>query len=217
MKPNILAILLMIGIAITACNNNEPETRTEKVNPKQLISAFNAYKAEKDSSFRFARWSPLTDSAKVHFMGLSYFEYDPSWRYEGPIHRYKNPDSILIMGTRHGKGRNDLRPALKYGYFAFERDGKEYRLEIIKILPSGPGGKPHLFLGFWDETSGRETYAGGRYIEMRKSGENRYIVDFNYAYNPFCAYNHEYSCAIPPLENRLDIAVNAGEKNYSAH
>ena len=211
-----MVFIFIIGI-LFSCQTKQQKPTYSQQQIDSLQTEFAKYKAEKDSSFLNASWSPLLDSDKVDFKGLHYFPYDPTWRFVGPIHTYDNPDSILIVGTKHGKGRNDLRPALKFGYFAFEREGKQYRLEIIKILPRKPGGEAYLFLGFWDETSGKQTYPGGRYIEMEKTAKNNYVVDFNYAYNPYCAYNPRYSCAIPPLENRLAVAVRAGEKIYKEH
>ncbi len=212
----ILKILISIAVLFSCQTKKQDATYSQK-EIDSLRTAFTKYKADKDSSFLHASWSPLIDNDKTEFKGLNYFPYDPTWRFVGPIHMYDNPDSISIMGSQHGKGRNDLRPALKYGYFSFNRQGKKYSLEIIKILPQKAGSKGYLFLGFWDKTSGKETYPGGRYINMQKTGENRYVVDFNYAYNPFCAYNHRYSCAIPPLENRLAVSVRAGEKMYKEH
>jgi len=211
------AVTLLIIITIWACQKNKQETTYSQKEIDSLRTAFAKYKAKKDSSFLYASWSPLLDGDKQSFKGLHYFPYDPTWRFIGPIHEYDNPDSILIVGSKHGKGRNDLRPAIKFGYFSFERDGIKNKLEIIKIFPRKPEGDDYLFLGFWDDTCGRETYPGGRYIEMKKIGESKYIVDFNYAYNPYCAYNPKYSCAIPPLENRLSVAVRAGEKIYKEH
>ena len=204
-------LLLSIAVLIISCQNAAPERTYSQAQIDSLQKVFNQYKQEKDREFKEADWSPLTPEDKRTFRHLNYFPYDISWRFEGPIHLYRKMDSITVLGTRSG----DVRPALRYGYFEFRKDGKTYRLEIIKILPQRPGRKAHLFLGFWDETSGKETYAGGRYIDLEENKENHYVVDFNFAYNPYCAYSHRYSCAIPPLENRLLVAVTAGEKNYS--
>ena len=87
----------------------------------------------------------------------------------------------------------------------------------MKFPPHKKGAKSHLFLGFWDNTSGNETYGGGRYLDINENPENYYVIDFNYAYNPYCAYNHRYTCAVPPLQNRLSVAIKAGEKKYKEH
>ncbi len=209
MKKKIFLLVLATLVSFSCQKSNNTKSYSQE-EVDSLKKAFEQYKQEKDNAFKTEDWSPLTQQDREKFGHLNYFPYDISWRFEGPIHRYERMESITILGTRSG----DVRPALRYGYFEFIKNGKPYRLEIIKILPGRPGESAHLFLGFWDETSGSETYAGGRYIDLIESGENQYVVDFNYAYNPYCAYSHRYSCAIPPLENRLPIAVTAGEKNY---
>jgi uncharacterized protein (DUF1684 family) len=201
----VISVLLIVGC--------QQKKASESAGVKQWQAACLKNRAETDSLFKYADWSPIPPEERASFTHLNYFKYDPSWRLILTLHRYPHPDSITIMGTKSG----DLRPALRYGYFEFERDGKKCKLEVIKILPHGKYRDTHLFLGFWDETSGKETYPGGRYIDLQKLPNGKYLVDFNYAYNPYCAYSHRYSCAIPPMENRLPVAVRAGEKKYENH
>ncbi len=206
-------ILLALGFALvcTACQSKNKDTTKAQV--RQWQKEWLAHRATTDSLFKTADWSPIPPDQRATFKHLQYFDYDPSWRLVLTLHRYPHPDTITVMGTKSG----DLRPALRYGYFEFLREGKTYKLDVIKILPHGRYKNSHLFLGFWDATSGNETYPGGRYIDLEPLGQERYLVDFNYAYNPYCAYSHRYSCAIPPLQNRLPIAVRAGEKKYKNH
>jgi uncharacterized protein (DUF1684 family) len=204
----ILAVFL-----ITSCTKTNSGKNYTKVQIDSLSQAFQTFSQNKNTEFKTTDWSPLTEQDKAYFEALDYFPYDVSFRFEGPIILNTVQDSITILGTRDG----DVRPALKYGYFEFTRNGKNYKLDVIKILPKNPSGQSHLFLGFWDETSGEETYGGGRYVEPEPAGENNYIIDFNYAYNPYCAYSNRYSCAIPPLTNRLDLKLTCGEKKYKEH
>ncbi|NOX88511.1 MAG: DUF1684 domain-containing protein [Calditrichaeota bacterium] len=207
---NVLLITLFILLIIVGCKQ---KNSTAEKNGQTLKSEWLKFRAENDSLFKYADWSPLTEEDRKNFTGLEYFDYDSSWRFTLTLHVYPNPESITITGTKKG----DFRPALRYGYFEFSPNGVPCRLEVLKILPQSPAEKAHLFLGFWDETSGKETYGGGRYIDLKPVGENRFIVDFNYAYNPYCAYSDRYSCAIPPLSNRLPVAVRVGEKKYGNH
>lgn len=195
------------------CTNSKKDKIYTQAEVDSLIFAFDDYIQNKDNDFKTAQWSPLTDHDKLSFEGLHYYPYDISFRFEGPIIPYTVQDSLTIMGSKAG----DLRPAIKYGFFEFEKDQQDYRLDIIKILPREPRGQSHLFLGFWDETSDNETYGGGRYVELEQGTDNRYIVDFNFAYNPYCAYSERYSCAIPPLNNRLTFKLTCGEKKYREH
>lgn len=169
-------------------------------------------RAQKDSLFKFSQWTPIPPGELVHFRGLNYYPIDLAYRFEGPIVKYNPMERDTIMGTG-----GDLRPALKYGYFQFNFQGKTYQLQVYKILDENPAHDKFLFLGFTDETNGTETYGGGRYIDIVENEQNHYIVDFNLAYNPYCAYNPKYSCAVPPAENHLPFPVRAGEKLFKQH
>jgi len=203
-------LLLMSGLS---CNKTPVPKTYSAAQKDSLVRAFQRHLRQIEYDFKHAEWSPLTEEDKAAFEHLNYFPYDPSWRFEGPIHIYKEPQATKVLGTKSG----DIRPALRYGYFEFQKNGRRYRLQVLKILPAKPGRTAHLFMGFWDKTSGKETYGGGRYIDIDENEQNHYVVDFNYAYNPYCAYSHRYSCAIPPLENRLELAVTAGEKKFTTH
>jgi len=205
--------LLFIFLFSHSCSTDKPGQPYNQNTIDSLQSAFIEHTTAKDNEFKTADWSPLTAEDKIAFTGLKYFPYDPSFRFEGPIIKYTNPDSITILGSREG----DVRSALKFGYFEFEKKDQKHRLEIIKILPRREGADEHLFLGFWDATSDLETYAGGRYLDIKENQKNHYIIDFNYAYNPYCAYSDRYSCAIPILESRLSIAITCGEKIFKKH
>jgi len=202
--------LLFGFIILLSCQS---ETKKQSYSPEQIDSLknnFSVHLSQIEQEFKTEDWSPLTAEDKASFTHLNYYFYDISWRYEGPLHLYKTPDSLAIQGSKEG----DIRPAIKYGYFEFEKNEQKHQLQIIKIFPRRPGGKAHLFLGFWDETSDLETYGGGRYIDIKENEQNFYTVDFNYAYNPYCAYSARYSCAVPPFENRLSLAVEVGEKKF---
>lgn len=208
-KPTGLSAALLLVIAaalfLPNCNRYTPEQEA-------LAAEILRQRAEKDRDFKNDPNSPLLAEDREAFQGLNYYPVDLSLRFEGPIVKY---DSLLpdtIIGTK-----GDRRPALRYGYFPFTYQGRQYRLQIYKILRDNPEYAKYLFLGFTDRTGGGETYGGGRYIDLTENAENHYVVDFNLAYNPFCAYNPRYSCAIPAAENRLPFAVNAGEKIFKKH
>ena len=104
----------------------------------------------------------------------------------------------------------------KYGELHFEIDGKKLKLNVYQNveLIKKPGYEDYLFLPFSDLTCGKESYIGGRYIDLRFPKSDTVLVDFNTAYNPYCAYNYKYSCPIVPLENDLDVAILAGVKKF---
>ena len=104
----------------------------------------------------------------------------------------------------------------KYGELHFKIDEKSFKLNVYQNLEliQKPGFKDYLFLPFSDQTNGNETYIGGRYLDMRIPKTKTVIINFNKAYNPYCAYNYKYSCPIVPLENDLDIEIKAGIKKF---
>jgi len=203
-----LALLLLAG-----CKLESKPDSSIRFNNDSLQTAFAKYCGQKDADFKSDPSSPLLPEDKAIFKNLEYFEYDSAWRFKGPLIQHQPPDSTTILGSKEG----DIRPALKYGYFELSINGQIHRLQVIKILPRKAGQSDYLFFGFRDQTNDDETYGGGRYIELEPLADGDFIVDFNYAYNPYCAYNHRYSCAIPPLENTLPVKVSAGEKIFKKH
>ncbi|NOX37473.1 MAG: DUF1684 domain-containing protein [Calditrichaeota bacterium] len=204
-------IPIFVGMALfLACAE-----KSDAPNPQerqQIIQQIREWRQQKDRFFKESENSPLLPEDRQKFQGLDYFPIDLAYRFEGPIIRYPSLEIDTIIATG-----GDVRPALRYGYFEFQFNGKRYRLQIYKFFSSDPEATRHLFLGFTDETNGRETYGGGRYIDLEENPENHYVVDFNLAYNPYCAYNPAYSCALPPAENHLPFPVRAGEKKFKDH
>lgn len=202
--------LISILIFTLACSNQNKATQYTKVEIDSLKNEFLRYCRTKDNNFKNAEWSPLKSGDKANFSRLYYYDYDISFRYELRIKTYSNQDTIEIPGSKTG----DLRKANRYGYVEFERNGQTYQLEVLKLIPHKKVAEAYLFLGFWDATSGEDTYPGGRYLDINEIKPDIFLLDFNYAYNPYCAYNDQYSCLIPPLENRLSEALTCGEKIY---
>lgn len=102
----------------------------------------------------------------------------------------------------------------KYGYVTFEWEGSVVQLSIYQDinLSKKQGFEHYLIIPFKDATSGKETYGGGRYLDFRMTDKSTVEIDFNMAYNPYCAYSYRYNCPIPPEENHLKISIDAGEK-----
>ncbi len=144
---------------------------------------------------------------RSEFTGIDYFDIDPSWRIDATWTMHEKPQTFEIQ-TVLGTVEEMSNP----GFATFTRDGKEYRL-----YPVNEEGSTDLFFIFADRTSGRETYGPGRFFYASPSADGRQIVlDFNKAYNPPCAFTEYSTCPLPPPENRLDLAVTAGEKKYAA-
>jgi uncharacterized protein (DUF1684 family) len=171
-----------------------------------------AARREKDAAFRSGTNSPIPEEERGSFNGLAYYPFQPSLRFQVRLVRYPRPE-LLRLGTSTG----EMRDALRYGYFEFEAQGRICRLQVYRTMEDIQSGGRELFIPFRDATSGRETYGGGRYIDLPENTSGIYDLDFNEAYNPYCAYAKTYSCPLPPQENTLPLPIEAGEKNYRAH
>lgn len=166
------------------------------------MSELDDFRAEKDDFFKTHPQSPLTREQKKEFNGLNYFPENEELRLEVQV-ELLNDEKPMIMQTSTG----GVQEYMRYGRFKFQVDGQEAELTIYQ---SDNG----FFLPFVDSLAGKETYPAGRYLEPESLPGNRFLVDFNVAYNPYCAYNEMWSCPITPAENRLKVLVRAGEKLF---
>ncbi len=151
--------------------------------------------------------SPLSDSIKSSFEGFDYFEPDPLFKVKASLVRISE-NSNLKMVTNDGQ----VREYTKYAYAIFNLSGQQRQLTLLQADLEESDGT--LFLPFGDLTNGETTYGGGRYLDLQLTSKNTITIDFNLAYNPYCAYSADYSCPLPPSENRLSVAINAGEMNF---
>jgi uncharacterized protein len=163
------------------------------------MSELEAFRAEKNQFFGSHSQSPLTHEQKMKFQGLNYFPENETLRLEVEVEEFSIKE-LFEMQTSTG----DVQLYEKFGKFHFMVDGENAELTIYH-------GQHGYFLPFVDSLATRETYPSGRYLEPEPLPGNRFIVDFNLAYNPYCAYNERWSCPITPAENRLKVAVRAGE------
>ena len=143
----------------------------------------------------------------AEFKGLDYFPVDLAYRYVTSLAPNSHPDTVIILSTR-----GNQRRALRAGWFDFEVAGKRCRLEADRPLEPGVG-ENDLAVFFKDLTSGKESYGMGRYVDPERLPDGRYVLDFNLAYNPACAFSDYYNCPVPPKSNALKVAIRAGEKD----
>jgi hypothetical protein len=163
---------------------------------------------EKDNYMRTASDSPFAGNIE-NFTGLNYFPPDIQFRVKARLIPIEDKKAVVLPTSDNKTNRY-----MEYAHAEFNLWGNTYRLLILEIIDMGPY-KGTLFLAFGDDTSARETYGAGRYLDVKKpKGQNSIVLDFNEAYNPYCAYNDTYSCPLPPQENLLPVAIQAGEKNY---
>ena len=164
------------------------------------------FRRDKDEFFKSGDDSPLPPGERPHFGGLKYFEPDPSLRIESKLHRYPDPEGVAVSTSR---GTRQIYN--RVGYFDLLVGGSQVRLNAYQ---SAEREDRSLFVPFRDATSGTESYGSARYLDMEVEHDDEYAVDFNYAYNPYCAYSEEYVCPLPPQENWLGVPIRAGEKKY---
>lgn len=166
------------------------------------MTGLESFRKEKDEFFRHHPQSPLLPEQRRDFKGLNYFPENPALRLEVQVETF-DPMERIEMQTTTG----DSQVYERYGRFEFEVDGQAAALTLYR---SSSG----FFLPFVDSLAGQETYPAGRYLEPEPLPGGRFLVDFNEAYNPYCAYNEIWSCPITPFENRLKVPLRAGEKIY---
>ena len=166
------------------------------------MQSLKTLRAEKDTFYAHHPQSPLTTGQKQNFKGLNYFPENQSLHLEVNVEFSPIQDSVMIQTTG---GRPQAYQRL--GRFKFVVDGQSAELTIFQ-------NQHGYFLPFVDSLAGKETYPAGRYLEPEKLPSGKFLVDFNLAYNPYCAYNDQWSCPITPAENRLKVAIRAGEKIF---
>jgi len=158
--------------------------------------------------------SPLKDIDRKKFNGLEFFKFDSTYVVMATFERTSDEIPFEMKTT------TDRLPVyVKYGIVSFNLKGNEYHLNVYQNqdLIKKEGFENYLFLPFLDNTNGAESYGGGRYIDLKFPDGDELTIDFNKAYNPYCAYNEKYSCPIVPIENYLSLKVEAGVKVFKKH
>jgi len=197
-------ILSLLFLVIFSCSNNKEQSYTEEI---------KEYRYKTNIFFLDKKTSPLTASDFKEFKGLSYFPIDKNFKITATFKRTKNTTPFEMQTSTDEKSIYT-----QYGIATFKINNKVLSLHIYQEqVPIFQGSEGYLFLPFNDLTNGNETYAAGRYLEVDIPNKNTIILDFNKAYNPYCAYNDKWSCPIPPQENNLDIAIKAGALDFKKH
>ncbi len=200
----------LISCLLTACQSIKPNFLLDA---KQHVASVESFQEALNTSFADSSSSPLTKEDREHFNALSFFEVDSSFRVSAKFKRKLG--KVFNMKTT-----TDRQPQYRlYGNLVFKIFGKKYRLSLYQNiqLSQTEKYKEYLFLPFTDASNGRSTYGGGRYIDFEIPRQKWVDLDFNKAYNPYCAYNGRYSCPIPPPQNDVDIEIKAGVQAPPGH
>lgn len=171
-----------------------------------MATPLERFRQNKDDFFKDEGSSPLTPEQIDRFESLDYYPENAALRFKLSLDRDAVSHDPVMLDTTSGT-KQRFNPA---GKIHFEVNGQTVSLTLYR-----EHGRGRYFLPFRDATSGETTYDGGRYLDPQEASDGLITVDFNYAYNPYCAYNGDWTCPIPPGENTLAVPIEAGEKSFT--
>ncbi len=208
-------LIIFLVVAGSACKQEKKyhdlAQKDVVVAQTDVLADILKFQKELNGEFKNPETSPLPDRFRKDFEGLDFFA--PDTNYVVTVKFSRTPEAIpFLMPTTTDRKATEV----VYGVAEFSLNGKNHQLEIYQNeeLMKEEGYEDYLFLPFRDHTNGEETYAGGRYIDLRIPDSDSLVIDFNKAYNPNCTYNRKYSCPIVPSVNALDTKIMAGVRDF---
>ena len=206
---------LSLSLVIFACGQekkyHDSQEKATPITTSDKLASILQFQEELNEEFKDPEVSPLPDRYRKDFEGLDFFKPDTNYIIAAKFTR--TPDAIpFLMPTTTERESEEV----VYGIVNFKLNGKEFALEVYQNseLTLKEGYVDYLFLPFTDNTNGTETYGGGRYLDLKIPDGDVIILDFNKAYNPYCAYNKKYSCPLVPSINKIDTKVMAGVRAF---
>lgn len=210
-----ISITVLIFCVMVSCGQekkyHDAKPNIESITKSDKLADILLFQEELNSEFKNPESSPLPDRFRIDFESLEFFEPDTNYIVEAELVR--TPEALpFSMPTTTGRESTEV----VYGIAKFTLNGKDHELEIYQSpeLITQAEYEDYLFLPFTDNTNGQETYGGGRYLDLRIPKGNKIILNFNKAYNPYCAYNKKFSCPIVPKVNNLDTEIKVGVKAF---
>jgi uncharacterized protein (DUF1684 family) len=204
MKRNLKLIhALLFTILLVSCGKNfTPEQ-------KKYIARIEKERVKKNEWMKNDPSSPFNRKGKVEFHDLNYFDVDPTFVFKSKLYEFSPKDTIIYYGTK-----GDARKAVRYGYINVNLEEQLRKINVYQGNTST--GEIYYSIWFTDKTTNNETYGVGRYIDFEKVEDPNHIydIDFNTAYNPYCAYSPNFSCAIPTKEDYIPVEITSGEKKF---
>jgi len=201
-KSLLIMTILSLSTLFSGCNNYTAEE-------KEYITLIESERTDKDEYMKNDPYSPFNQEPKVSFEPLKYYDVNLSFVFKSKLTEFETKDTIIISGTK-----GEERKVLKYGFVKFVYENKDFIMNVYE--GTSKSGQTYHSLWFTDLTTNEETYGVGRYLDFELNPDKGYIytIDFNKAYNPYCAYSPKYSCAIPTKEDFLSLEIKAGEKKF---
>jgi uncharacterized protein len=203
MQIKTLLILLITLLLVNGCGENPSPEQQE------YIDIIEKNREQKDEYMEKDPSSPFSQDPAAKFSQLKYYDVNLNFLFKSRLFEYPQKDTVIVFGTK-----GEERKVVRFGYVTFPYEGKEYNINVYK--GTSRQGMEYFSIWFTDETTGEETYGVGRYIdfEYNQDTSHIYLIDFNLAYNPYCAYSAKFSCAIPTKEDHIAMKIKAGEKNF---
>lgn len=195
--------ILILFLFLAGCGNNYT------LEQKAYINRIEKERTNKNEEMKNNPSSPFNAKGKIEFHDLNYFDVDPSYVFRSMLYEFEPKDTVTIYGTK-----GEPRKVIRYGYVVITYKNKQYNINVYQGTTTN--GQIYYSIWFTDKTTNNESYGVGRYIDFEKVDDpnNEYEIDFNVAYNPYCAYSPNYSCAIPTKEDFIPIEIRAGEKKF---
>jgi len=211
-------LIFILALVVFGCKQKKryhdvAEQETTTISQVNAIQEILDFQQELNKEYKDPETSPLPDRYRKDFEGLDFFEPDTNYIVKAKFYRTPEALPFLMPTTTDRKSKEVL-----YGTAHFTLNGKNHQLEIYQNqeLMQQEKYRDYLFLPFTDETNGEETYTGGRYIDLTIPNSNSIVLNFNKAYNPYCAYNKKYSCPLVPSVNALQTKVIAGVRAFES-
>lgn len=199
-----LLIIILFSLLAINCGRNFTEEQ------KKYISSVEQMRDNTNKYMKDSPDSPFNAKAKEVFHPLKYYDVDPDFVFKSKLIEYPQKDTVKVFGTK-----GDERIAVRYGYVECNYNGNKFKANVYKGF-ARTTGDVYYSIWFTDKTTGKDTYGVGRYIDFELNPDPQFVytIDFNLAYNPYCAYSPNYSCTIPTKEDFINLEIKAGEKSF---
>lgn len=199
---SLISVLFLVFVLSGCAKNYSPEQ-------KVYIAKAEKERADKNDWMKNDPSSPFNQKSKVEFHDLKYFDVDPAFVFQSRLYEYNPKDTITIYGTK-----GEPRKTVRFGYVLINFENQQHKINVYQ--GSTASGEIYYSIWFTDKTTNNESYGVGRYIDFEKVDDPNHVyqIDFNTAYNPYCAYSPDFSCAVPTKEDFIPVEIRAGEKKF---